>query len=47
VTPTVWSTDGMTLTRQPQYSEKNMSQCHFVHCKYHMDWPGTKLRPLS
>jgi hypothetical protein len=21
-------------------SEKNLSQCHFVHCKSHMDLPG-------
>ena len=23
-----------------QYLEKNLSQLHFVHHKYHMDWPG-------
>jgi hypothetical protein len=22
---------------KPKYSEKNLSQCHFVHHKYHMD----------
>jgi hypothetical protein len=25
---------------KPNNSEKNMSQCHFVHHKFHMDWPG-------
>jgi len=23
-----------------EYSEKNMSQCYFVHYKSHRDWPG-------
>jgi hypothetical protein len=23
-------------------SEKNLSQCHFVHYKFHVDWPGDK-----
>jgi hypothetical protein len=26
--------------RKPKNSEKNLSQCPFVHQKSHMDWPG-------
>jgi hypothetical protein len=25
--------------RKPKNSEKNLSQCHFVRHKSHMDWP--------
>jgi hypothetical protein len=26
---------------KPKYSGKNLSQCHFVYHKCHMDWPGS------
>jgi hypothetical protein len=26
--------------REPKILEKNLAQCHFVHHKAHMDWPG-------
>jgi hypothetical protein len=30
---------------KPKYSGKNLSQCHFVHNKSHMDWPGIEPGP--
>jgi hypothetical protein len=41
--PTVWSPGGMILTEEPKNSEKSLSQCHFVHHKPHMNWPGLGL----
>jgi hypothetical protein len=32
---------------KPKYSGKNLSQCHFVHRKSHMDWPGIGGRRLT
>jgi hypothetical protein len=29
---------------KPKYSGKNLSQCHFVHNKSHMDWPQVRTR---
>jgi hypothetical protein len=27
-----------------KYSEKNLSQCHFLHQQSHTDWPGVEVR---
>jgi uncharacterized membrane protein len=31
--------------RKPKNSGKNVSQCHFVHHKSHMDWTGIEPGP--
>jgi hypothetical protein len=32
-----WSTGGMKLTGKTEELRENLSQCHFVHQKSHMD----------
>jgi hypothetical protein len=34
-----------TDSGKPKYSEKNLSHCHFLHDKSHMDWPGVEPGP--
>jgi hypothetical protein len=36
----------MILTGEQHISDKNLSKCHFVHHRAHMDWPGHKAGPL-
>jgi hypothetical protein len=31
---------------KPKYLEKNLSQCHYIHRKYQMEWPGIEPVPL-
>jgi hypothetical protein len=33
-----WWTDA--VRRKLKYTEQDIFQCHFVHCKSYMDWPG-------
>jgi hypothetical protein len=39
----LWQND--TDKRKPKKSEKNQSQCHFVHDKSHMDLSRCEQRP--
>jgi hypothetical protein len=38
--PVEWNGQG-----KADNSEKNLSQCHFIHHKPHMDWPGIEPGP--
>jgi hypothetical protein len=40
------SHSGMILTGETEELGENLSQCHFFHRKYHMDWPGSEPVPL-
>jgi hypothetical protein len=36
----------MKVTRKkPKYAEKTLSQCHFVHYNFYVDWPGIETEP--
>jgi hypothetical protein len=37
----------MLLKENPKYSEQNLSHCHSVHHKYHVDCPGIEPGPRS
>jgi len=42
----VWSIGGMVLTGEKGVmGKRNLSQCHFVHQKYLMDWPRIETGP--
>ena len=36
----VWSIGEMIISRKVKYSEESLSQCHVLHHRLYMDWPG-------
>jgi len=43
----VRSIGGMVLKGEPKYRERIPTQCHFVHHKSYMHWPGIELKVNS
>jgi hypothetical protein len=43
----MWSIGGMIMTGEKHNRERNLSQCHFIHQKSHIDWPGIEPWPPS
>jgi hypothetical protein len=41
----VFHFNGALVEWNSKYSDKNLSQCHFVHHKSHMDWTGIESGP--
>jgi hypothetical protein len=41
----VWSIGRIRVMGRPKYSEKNRSQCHFVHRKFYMYRSGNEPEP--
>jgi hypothetical protein len=42
----VYGIGGKTVTAEKYAKKKTKSQCHFIHHKSHMVWPGIKLGSL-
>jgi hypothetical protein len=43
----VWKTTVENIDRKAGKLGKNLSQCHYIHHKSHMEWPACEHRPAS